>query len=356
MKDIPDNINVSSKILLVYEEYSEVLNAQTLLQKVGFDVLAITTEYTLSENVLSFNPDIIVAHGRSGKVTTLGVGRRLREMTRWQGKVLLVLPQGYKPNPQDFAKIRADMLLEAPIPPPRLVQMVGKMLGIDEAVLQERLNKYTAEAAKSTEAGGGTSFSHGEGLEKNNSTLVVGGTIGREDAQFLTGGGEEAKRKELLGAIEDVDEQSFLNAKAKFELDILSEGEKPTEKEQDLEALWTELSNHSELNITPEDEVAARAVNKKVNFDLNEHSPEERREEEERLRKELLKAQNASAERVSKYGKFIAQIRDFDPHQSLSKMASRKVQQDIAKGWNHKEIESQDELRRHFTKALFRKK
>src|SRR5690606_29235720 len=97
---------------------------------------------TLSENVLSFNPDVVVAFGRTGKVTTIGAGRRLREMTRWQGKVVLILPTGYKPNPQDFAKIRADMLLEAPVPPLRLMSILGKLLGYDEAVLQERLAKH----------------------------------------------------------------------------------------------------------------------------------------------------------------------------------------------------------------------
>ena len=168
--DIPDNNDVNSKILLVYEEYSEMMTTQAILQKVGFDVLGISTEYTLSENVLSFNPDVVVAFGRAGKVTTIGAGRRLREMTRWQGKVVLILPAGYKPNPQDFAKIRADMLLEAPVPSLRLMQILGKMLGYDEALLQERLAKHGTDLNHPEEGVGVANTSD----EKDELLLVTG--------------------------------------------------------------------------------------------------------------------------------------------------------------------------------------
>jgi hypothetical protein len=322
---------VSSKILLVYEEYSDMSGAQSLLQKVGFDVLAISTEYTLSENVLSFNPDIVVASGRGGKVSTVSAGRRLREMTRWQGKVILILPSGYKPNPQDFAKIRADMLLESPIPPLRLMQVVGKMLGIEEHILQERLSKHGNDAAKDTD------------------DMMLPPTTG-SDAQ---------ERFDVKGKFETDDEDNFVKEKARFNLDISSEvvAEAPAKKEtEDLEALWDELTTPApgDLKITSEKEANDKAASKKVSFDLTEEEISAR--ELEFIQKQLATAKESAAERVSKYGKFTAQIDDFDTRQSLSKADSRKAQQDLVKDWNHKEIESQDELRRGFTKALFRKK
>lgn len=322
-----------------------MMSAQAILQKAGFDVLGISTEYTLSENVLSFNPDVVVAYGRAGKVTTIGAGRRLREMTRWQGKVVLVLPAGYKPNPQDFAKIRADMLLEAPLPGLRLMQIIGKMLGYDELLLQERLSKHGNDNTKpDANLLGGTGF---EG-DLNNEAVMVTGQVGEEVESFtITGTPEEA-------------EDDFAKAKAKFNLDISSEQPPKPEKkkeDQDLEALWNELTNHSELSITPEDEVAAKAAGKNINFDLSdERSLEITTQEVDKLAKEIQNARKSGADRVSKYGKYTAQINDFDPRQSLSKIASRRTQKEIVKTWNNKEIESQDDLRKAFTKALFRKK
>lgn len=341
--DIPDNHYVSSKILLVYEEYSEMMNTQALLQKVGFDVLGISTEYTLGENVLSFNPDVVVAFGRAGKVTTTGVGRRLREMTRWQGKVILILPLGYKPTPQDFAKVRADMLLEAPCPPLRLMQTLAKMMGLDEALLQERLAKHGTELGRTDEA---TEAMGGNGGENPDSLLVIGGEQEKDEGpQFVTGPLDQP-----------------LSDKPRFSFDIPVESSEPVpkktaEKEPDLEALWNELTENSELSITPEEDAAARKnTGKKVSFDLGERAPEYSEQELEQVSSEIQEARHSDHERVSKYAKFLENITDFDPHRSLSKIASRKVQKEIAKSWNHEETENQDELRRNFTKALFKKK
>jgi hypothetical protein len=334
---------VNSKILLVYEEYSEMMTTQAILQKVGFDVLGISTEYTLSENVLSFNPDVVVAFGRGSKVTTIGAGRRLREMTRWQGKVVLILPAGYKPNPQDFAKIRADMLLEAPVPALRLMQIIGKMLGYDEGLLQERLAKH------------GTDLHHPEG-EKG----IANTPENEKDEMLLVAGQLEEPENEVISN----KTMSFTPdpgpaEKPHFGFDIAPEGEpkKPLKKsDQDLEALWAELTGSSEIGITREEDAAAKKkIADKVSFDL-ERSEEFTEQELEVVAKAVQSAHNTEADRVSKYVKFTAKINDFDPRQSLSKIASRKVQQEFVKNWNHKEIEGQDKLRQDFTKALFRKK
>lgn len=306
-----------------------MMGAQAILQKVGFDVLGISTEYTLSENVLSFNPDVVVAFGRGGKVTTIGVGRRLREMTRWSGQVILILPAGYKPNPQDFAKIRADMLLEAPVPALRLMHTIGKMLGYDEATLSDRLAKHGNELSES---------SAGDGV-------YLGNTPEGEEAIRVTGG----------AAAED----AVTELKSKFDLDTAPEAPKsPKREEQDLESLWKELTQHSELSITPEEEALAakNKLNKKVSFDLEDRQEGLSESEREKIARELQKAQNTEFDRVAKYSKYISQVKDFDPRQSLSKLASRKVQKELTKTWNHKDIEDLDELRRNFTKALFRKK
>jgi len=341
--DIPDNYYVNSKILLVYEEYSEMMNTQGLLQKVGFDVLGISTEYTLSENVLSFNPDVVVAYGRAGKVTTIGAGRRLREMTRWQGKVVLILPAGYKPNPQDFAKIRADMLMEAPVPPLRVMQILGKMLGYDEALLQERLAKHGTEMAHPE---GGDVGVHNAASEKDELLLVTG------HSEELDPDHTASKTMSFTPESESSPE------KPSFGFDINPEDPaKPARKsDSDLEALWNELTESSELGITPEEnEAAKKKAGEKVSFDLD-RSEEFSEAEIEAVAKGLQTARNGEAERVSKYAKYTAKIADFDPRQSLSKIASRKVQKEIAKNWNHSEIEDQDKLRQNFTKALFRKK
>ena len=94
-----------NKILLVYEDYTDLMSVEATLKKVGFDVIGLSSEYSVAEQMLSFNPDVVVGSGRGGKVSSLGVGKRLKEMSRWQGKAILIFPANFKPTPQELLKI-----------------------------------------------------------------------------------------------------------------------------------------------------------------------------------------------------------------------------------------------------------
>ena len=304
------------KILLVYEEYTELTSVQSALIRVGFDVLGITTEYTLGENVLSFNPDVVVTHGRGGKVATLGVGRRLREMTRWLGKTVLILPAGYKPKPEDFGKVRADVLLEAPVPIVRLVQVIAKLLEIDEAAAVEKLLKTADPAASEAEIAIIPNFR----------------TDGAEDSIRVTGGA----------------------AKDTWAFDL--EVEKPKKpKEPDLENLWKELTQDNELH-TVKGGVSETIGSEKVSFELRERQGMLSENEIQQAAKLVADGRKGEHERVSKYAKFTEKLTQFDFKMSLSKVASRKAQKELTSTWNQDELQSQDRARQEFTKALFRKK
>lgn len=136
------------KVLIVYEDYSEGLKTQTFLKKIGLDAVEIGNEYQLSEQLLSFRPEaIVVCGGNLKKVSTLSVGQKLRDKQRFQGKVVLIFPQGKLPQAGDLAKVRADQILEAPVEPARLIQSLSKLLGLDESVLLEKFSRtpYAAD-------------------------------------------------------------------------------------------------------------------------------------------------------------------------------------------------------------------
>lgn len=282
---IPDNQSVASKILLVYEEYSELMVAQSTLQKVGYDVLAISTEYTVSENMLSFNPDVVVGCGKSGKVTTQGVGRRVREMSRYAGKCILIFPAGYQPSPQDFAKIKADILLEAPVPGVRLLQVIAKLVGDDEAEMLDRLSKQSLGEAPADEP-------------------------------------------------------------------IVFDIAPATPKAPDLESLWKELI----AGPKPAPDADTAPERPPVSFELRERQTEMTEHEVRSMSEELQRARKTERERVARYAKITAQMDMSAVPQGFSKVQSRQVQKDLVKGWNLREIAAQDELRREFTKALYKKK
>lgn len=306
---IPDNKSVASKILLVYEEYSELMVAQSTLQKVGYDVLAISTEYTMGENMLSFNPDVVVGCGKNGKVTTLGVGRRLREMSRWQGKSVLIFPAGYQPSPQDFAKLRGDILLEAPVPGVRLLQVIVKLVGDDEAEMLDRLNKQSL----------------GEAVPEG--PIILDATPAPSN-----------KAPDLESLWKELTESAS------------------APKSDAAAAPKTAAAAPPEIGAAAPPSLADEPKKATISFDLKEREAEMNEHELEELTEELQRVRKTERERVARYAKITAKMDMTNTPQGFSKVKSRKVQKELVKGWNPDEIAEQDHLRREFTQALFKKK
>jgi hypothetical protein len=351
-----------NKILLVYEDYADLMNVEASLKKIGFDVLGVTNEYSLSEQVLSFNPEVVVANGRvGGKVASLGVGKRLKEMSRWPGKVVLIFPANGKPTTQDLTKIRTDLMLEAPVPPLRLIQVLAKLLGHDEAQLLERLNKII----HSENAGPAGSFTlnSGKGVASSgNDRFFVGGGAGF-GAEGTGPGGKENDIFRIHGENEegagsaDVSggaEEDGLFARLKNAKDLYSE-ENPTvagaEKEElfpdvDMQALEAELEGKKPVT------GAEAAEEKPVSFDLRQKDSET--EAQLALREELKKAQDSVSERVAKYSKLTESVQ-LAPLSTVRRVETRRRQRDLTKEWDPEKIKDLDELRREFTKALFKK-
>ncbi|MNJ94620.1 hypothetical protein D3C87_123220 [compost metagenome] len=351
-----------NKILLVFEDYGELMGVESSLKRVGFDVLGISNEYSLSEQVLSFNPEVVIGSGRGGKVNSIGVGKRLKEMTRWQGKSVLLFPPNFKPSPQDLIKIRVDMILESPVPPLRMVQVLAKLLGHDEAVLLERLNKaiHVDNAPKTGTGSGGSSagaaedeafYVKGKNPEGSQSS-EVGGRFSLqenpEDSQISGGNsgktrGMEFRLGERMTAAEPETAQGFQSEGDGFadvdlkalERELLGGGEPAVERVEAADpALEAEILN---LPSTTEE-----SVGDEENFDAATASAE------------LRKAEDGLAEKIAKYSALVADMK-LTPKSTVSRVEARKRQRQLVGDWDAEGLKDQDDLRREFTKALFKK-
>lgn len=129
------------RILLVYDNFQELTAVELVLKKIGFDVLGITSEFSLAEQLLAFNPQIVIAQGKSAKVSSSGVGRRLRESLRWDGQSILVFFADSKPQPSEILKMRMDVGLEYPVISTQLVQVISQLAGLDSNLLLDKLIK-----------------------------------------------------------------------------------------------------------------------------------------------------------------------------------------------------------------------
>ncbi len=311
-----------NKILLVYEDYTDLMTTESALKKVGYDVIGITNEYTLSEQVVAFNPEVVVAQGSAGKVTALGVGKRLKEMPRWAGKVVLIFAPNNKPGAQDIMKMRVDLMLKSPVIPTRMIQVLSKLLQQDESQLLEKFNKIANVNPNASNAANIVS-----GKSEESDSIYVGGKVDDGSSSFLS---RVKKSKDLYS---DESEVSGDTSEQPFGAVDISE----------LEA---------ELTGKPKTSSASPA---QPSASLPQDSAEEISPEViESLRREIQEAEFESRERIKKYSKLTENIR-LSPESTVTRVEARRRQKEIAKDWDKKELEDQDRLRREFTTALFKK-
>lgn len=331
-----------NKILLVYEDYADLMSVESTLKKVGFDVIGLSSEYSVAEQMLSFNPDVVIGSGRGGKVSSLGVGKRLKEMTRWQGKSVLVFPANFKPTPQELIKIRVDMILEAPVAPLRILQVLAKMLGHDEAQLLERLNK--AIHLENPQKPGGAAVGGGKFTTDAEAILVRGNTEGGSDTSFALG--EESQE----GA-----EGFDLNTENKKESMKFRFGERMNEADREEASGGGVEEAFPDVDLKSlERELLGGGAPEVERIEVAGEADELASPEQEAARADLKRAQEKLAEKMKKYSAMVGDVK-VAPKSTVTRVEARRRQRQLVADWDAESLNEIDKLRREFTKALFKK-
>lgn len=126
------------RVLLVIEDYNELVFLETLLRKMGLDVLSIQNDGAVSEKILEFRPEMIVATARGRRVNGLKLGPKLK---RQRGLPhLLLLAQGAVSN-EEVAAAQADAVVPSPLQPREFVSRMAKVAGLDVASFVEKFDK-----------------------------------------------------------------------------------------------------------------------------------------------------------------------------------------------------------------------
>lgn len=129
------------RILLVYEDFNELTLTESYLKKVGFDVVGISNEVLINDQIVSFRPEIIVAFGKNMRVSSFSVGQKLKDNPRFNGKVVIIVPKEIRPAPHEMLKMKMDAILESPVKPEKLISVLSKLAGISPQTLAEKFKK-----------------------------------------------------------------------------------------------------------------------------------------------------------------------------------------------------------------------
>ncbi len=143
------------KVLVLFEDYNQMTLVEVCLKKIGFDVLSLTNDIQLADKMLGFPPDVFLISGKSSRVNSVQISQKLKENSRFHGKVVLGIPKDQKIDTSDLLKMKVDGMLEIPINPERLIQTVCKFSGLNVDLYLEKFNRLKSsdlEFAKKLQA------------------------------------------------------------------------------------------------------------------------------------------------------------------------------------------------------------
>ncbi len=124
------------RVLLVLDDYAELMFLQTVMKKIGFDVDAIQNPRKFKDSLLQMNPDLLVLSALGPRVKGLELCRNLRRV-RGIPRVILLRPAGstFEENKM------VDGWLDSPVSALALLHKMADLCSLNKPVLLEKFNK-----------------------------------------------------------------------------------------------------------------------------------------------------------------------------------------------------------------------
>ena len=153
------------RVLLVIDNVQFSGHLENTLRKLGYTTDALQNEYNLTERILLFNPDIIVARGTSHRLSAMKVGKRLKDNVKFVGKVILVLAPENTPDKAQLHGIKADVILEEPVTALRIATSILNLDSVDKPGMRDRLYKMVQDDPTFREQEQSYLVQHGRSIE-----------------------------------------------------------------------------------------------------------------------------------------------------------------------------------------------
>lgn len=128
------------KILLVMEDYSEMVFVETILKKLGFDCIGAQNETGLADKILGFTPHLVIADAFGKKVGGLQLGQKIKKIKGYP-KLMLVLTPPQRVDQDDMQRLNVDSTINRPIHPADLLKSIGQVLDLDTQLLKKKMEK-----------------------------------------------------------------------------------------------------------------------------------------------------------------------------------------------------------------------
>lgn len=132
--------NLVRKIMLVIDDYQELVVFENLLRRLGFDVLSLGKELLVGDALFKFHPDIVIATSQGRSVDGFKVAARVKKQVP-PPKVALAYTNGSPPSLSLDMRILVDGLIALPVQPANIIKLVAKLGGLKAEPLLDKFKK-----------------------------------------------------------------------------------------------------------------------------------------------------------------------------------------------------------------------
>lgn len=137
--------------MLIIEDYQELVYLQTLLKKIGFDVLGTQNLRGIEETQLGFNPDLIFLASRAKQDQLEPICEQIKKRSK---KVQLVFVQDLKSSSPRATNSFFSLFeghLKSPVNPKDLFLLIGRLGELDGEYLVEKYKKIRSQLSQEDE-------------------------------------------------------------------------------------------------------------------------------------------------------------------------------------------------------------
>lgn len=248
------------RVLLLLEDYNELLFTETILKKVGFDVESAKNHLNLVEILLGFNPEVLVVPGNGRRIHLSEVLQQVRKQRRQPdifviGENELVLQDGA------IAKV-----LTHPLNPKELLTSLAEYGGLDADSLLDKYKRAQAEVR--------------ETVHMQSSAAIESASIAAATKAAVPAAADPAARSMDIGQVPLDDSE---DDKKELRIHLQPTTVSPAQREERFKKALTEVNTKSAQIFDKN-----RIKNEKKSLRINEHL-DERSHKLENERKEFLK-------------------------------------------------------------------
>jgi hypothetical protein len=135
------------RVLMILEDYAELMFLQTVLKKIGFDVEGLQNPALMDASILRLNPDLLIMTAHGKRVNGVHLSRMVKRL-KGLPHIILMRAQGGPIDPDP----NIEGWVESPVVFPVLLRAISDVCELDYAALDEKFGKLKAKEIEEEKA------------------------------------------------------------------------------------------------------------------------------------------------------------------------------------------------------------